>query len=62
MSYLLKRGRGSLRRVVHLCRYDQSGNRTMEPICGRSGGLRFDTTSNVPWGLPLCKWCRKVAR
>lgn len=53
MAYLMKRGRGSLRRVAHLCSYDRFGNPTHEPICGRTNGLRFDTTSNVPWGLPL---------
>ena len=63
MRYLLKRGRGSLRRVVHLCGHDQiSGEPTMQPICGRSNGLTFDATSNVLWGLPLCKRCRAAAR
>lgn len=58
MRYLYKRGRGALRRVVHLCRCDELGEPTMEPICGRGGGLLFDTTCNVPWGRRLCKRCR----
>lgn len=62
MTYLLKRGRGSLRRVVHLASFDQFGEPTMQPICGHSNGLVFDTTSNVPWGLPLCLRCRGAAK
>jgi hypothetical protein len=61
MRYLYQRGRGSKRRVMHLCRFDQFGNATMQPICGRVGGLNFDTTCNVPLGQPLCKRCRASA-
>ncbi len=60
MRYMYQRGRGSKRRVMHLCGYDQiSGEPTMQPICGRSAyGLRFDTTCNFPLGLRVCKRCR----
>lgn len=58
MTYLLKRGKGSSRRKAHLCTFDRLGNATMRPLCGRVG-LRFDLTSNVPWG-PLCKHCRAL--
>lgn len=61
MRYLYQRGSGSKRRVMHLCRFDQLGYSTMQPICGRSNGVRFDTTCNVPLGLPLCKRCRAGA-
>ena len=58
MSYLLKRGKGALRRVVHLTGFDpRTGESTMIPLCG-SRRLQYDTTSNVPWGLKVCKRCR----
>jgi hypothetical protein len=61
MTFLLKRGKGALRRVVHLTTFDHlTGELSMRPLCGRSP-LRFDMTSNVPWGRPLCKRCRKIA-
>lgn len=60
MTYLLKRGKGGRRRKAHLCAFDRFGSPTMRPICGRVG-LDFDTTSNVPWGRPLCKRCRSAA-
>lgn len=60
--YLFKRGKGVLRRVVHLTGFDpRTGEPTMRPLCGRSP-LTFDMTSNVPFGLPLCKRCRAVSR
>lgn len=60
MRYLYRRGQGAKRRVVHLAAFNYLGELTMEPICGRANGQRFDTTSNVPWGQPLCKRCRAV--
>lgn len=60
MTYLLKRGKGALRRKVHITLHDPiTGEPTMEPACG-DHRLDFDTTSNVPWGRPLCKRCRKA--
>lgn len=58
MRYLYQRGAGAQRRVMHLVRFDQVGNPSMDPICGRSNGVRFDTTCNVPLGRPLCKRCQ----
>jgi hypothetical protein len=61
--YLMRRGKGALRRVVHLTPYDPiTGNPTMEPLCGRSNGIVFNMTSNVPWGQPCCKRCLAAAR
>ena len=57
MAYLLKRGRNARRRVAHWSTHDRlTGAPTMRPLCGRDD-LRFDLTSNVPWGRPLCKRC-----
>lgn len=57
MRYLLKRGKGSRRRVAHLCGYDPvTGHPTMVPFCGQR--LDFNLTSNVPWGQRTCKRCR----
>lgn len=62
MRYLYQRGSGAKRRVMHLCGYDPTtGEPSMQPICGRSGGLQFNTTCNFPLGLPLCKRCRAVS-
>lgn len=61
MRYLYQRGQGAKHRVMHLCSFDKFGNPTMQPICGRSGGLRFDATCNLPLGLPVCKRCRESA-
>jgi hypothetical protein len=62
MRFLFKRGRGARRRVVHLCAFDaKTGEPTMQPLCGRDGGVVFDTTSNVPWAKPICKRCKEVA-
>lgn len=59
MRYLYQRGSGSRHRVMHLCGYDpRTGQPTMQPICGRTGGLQFDTTCNFPLGQPTCKRCR----
>lgn len=63
MRYLYQRAPGAKRRVVHLCGYDpRTGEPTMEPICGRTNGLHFNTTINVPLGQPLCKRCSWVMR
>jgi hypothetical protein len=59
MRYLMKRGKGALRRTVHLTPSDPFGNPTMEPLCGRHT-VDFNMTSNVPWGRPLCKRCRAL--
>lgn len=57
MRYLYRRGHGAKRRVMHLCGYDgRTGEPTMQPLCGIDYPL--DTTSNVPWGLAVCKRCR----
>lgn len=61
MRYLYQSGRGAKRRVMHLCGYDpRTGEPTMWPICGRSGGLDFNTTCNFPLGLKVCKRCREL--
>ena len=63
MTYLMRRGKGALRRVVHLTEHDRlTGQPTMEPLCGRTNGVEFNMTSNVPWGQPLCKRCRAIVR
>lgn len=54
MTYLLRRGPGSLRRKAHLAKYDVLG-RIVGAWCGRP----YNLTSNVPWG---CKTCRDCAR
>lgn len=59
MRYLYQRGSGADRRVMHLARFDQFGNLSMEPICGRHTA-QFNTTCNFPLGRPLCKWCRSA--
>ena len=58
MDYLLKRGRGSRRRKAHLAQYDRLGN-ISGSLCGRSPPGGFDLSSNVPWGRPSCKLCRR---
>lgn len=59
MTYLLRRGKGSLRRKAHLARYNQFGQ-IAGPWCHRTG---FNLTSNVPWGCKTCKDClRKMAQ
>lgn len=63
MTYLMRRGKGALRRVVHLTTHDpMTGQPTMQPVCGRPNGVTFNMTSNVPWGQPLCKRCRRAIR
>lgn len=63
MRYLYQRGPGSKRRVMHLTPYDpMTGEPTMVPACGRTGGLTFNTTCNFPLGLAVCKRCRTATR
>jgi heterodisulfide reductase subunit C len=52
-AFLLRRGKGSLRRKAHLAHYDQFGeiDRTW---CGRTD---WNLVSNVPWGCSTCKHC-----
>jgi hypothetical protein len=58
MTFLLRRGRGSLRRKVHIVTFDvRTGKPTMQALCGLD--YPFNMTSNVSWGLPLCKRCAK---
>lgn len=60
MRYLYRRGRGALRRVMHLTLIDPwTGRPTMMPVCGIN--QQFDTTTNVPWGRPICKRCARIA-
>lgn len=58
MTYLMKRGRGALRRVAHIAEFNPIGQATGRPICGDTR-LCYDLTSNVPWGLPTCKRCKQ---
>lgn len=60
MTFLLKRGRGAMRRVAHLSLHDAAtGQPTFRPLCGDKR-LRFDLTSNVPWGRPRCRRCMRA--
>jgi len=60
MVYLLRRGKGALRRKAHLCLHDpRTGQPDMKPLCGIN--QPFNMTSNVPWGCATCKNCRKAA-
>lgn len=56
-TFLLRRGKGSLRRVAHLAHFDPHGE-IDQSWCGRSD---FDLSSNVPWGQPICKNCLRRA-
>ena len=57
-TFLLRRGKGSLRRKAHLARYDEFGE-IAGAWCHRGG---FDVSSNVPWGCRQCKDClRRMA-
>lgn len=61
MTFLMRRGKGALRRVVHVTTHDpHTGKPTMRPVCGRDNGVVFNMTSNVPWGRPVCKRCWKA--
>jgi hypothetical protein len=55
MTYLIKRGRRARYRLAkaHLAHYNGFGQ-IDGAWCGRSG---FDLSSNVPWGLKMCKDC-----
>jgi hypothetical protein len=52
MTFLLRRGPGSMRRKAHLARYNQFGE-----ITGTWCGRPYDLVSNVPWGCQTCKHC-----
>jgi hypothetical protein len=61
MTYLLKRGKGSRKRVAHLAVHDRlTGAAMLVAVCGEDR-VAWDMTSNVPWGRPLCKRCRRSA-
>ncbi len=56
MRYAYKRGKGALRRKMHLCGYDQrTGEPTLQALCGTK--LALDTTCNLPLGQSTCKVC-----
>ena len=57
MAYLIRRGKKALYRQsrAHLAHYDPQG-RIDRAWCGRTN---FDLSSNVPWGLKVCKQCRQ---
>lgn len=59
MTFLIKRGKRALYRKAraHIARYDAHG-RIDGAWCDRRG---FDMSSNVPWGLAVCKDCRRRA-
>ncbi len=62
MRYLYNRGPGARRRVMHLTPYSPiTGEPTMLPACNDKR-LRFDTTSNFPFGQRVCKRCAAAAR
>lgn len=56
--YLYQRGKGASRRVMHLAEYDRFGN-VAGTLC-RVAGIRYNTSSNLPLGQPVCKKCRKA--
>jgi hypothetical protein len=59
-TYLIKRGKRAVQRIAkaHLARYDARGE-IAGPFCHRSG---FDVSSNVPWGLAICRDCLRKWR
>lgn len=58
-AFLIRRGKAAVRRrrKAHLAHYDAHGQ-IDRAWCGRT---EFDLTSNVPWGLGICKTCAKEA-
>jgi len=61
VRYIWQRGRGSDRRVMHLCGHDPTtGEPTLRALCGID--RQFDTSINPPFrlGRPLCKRCEKL--
>ena len=60
MAFLIKRGKPAIkkRRHAHLARYDAHG-RIAGAWCPAAG---FDMSSNVPWGLAVCKHCIRRSR
>jgi hypothetical protein len=60
VTYAYRRGPGSGKRVMHIALHDPlTGQPTTRTLCER-GGLRLNTTINVPLGRPICKWCLRV--
>jgi len=57
MTYLIRRGTAAVQRRAraHIARYDPHGQ-IAGAWCWRTG---FDMSSNVPWGLKVCKDCRR---
>ena len=57
MTYLLKRGS----RVAHIALHDpKTGAVTGAPLCRTK--IAFDLSSNVAFGRPVCKLCRRELR
>lgn len=52
--YLYNRGQGAKRRVMHVAAFDRFGN-VAGSWCNRSD---FNTSINLPLGLPVCKKCK----
>ena len=52
---------GAERRVMHIMRFTETGEKTFEALCGASG---FNRSINAPWGLgrPRCKRCLRKVR
>lgn len=60
MMFIYERGKGALRRKMHLCGYDpRTGDPTLVPLCGE-GRIKFNTSCNLPLGQKVCLRCRKV--
>jgi len=55
MRYIWEKGKP--RRVMHIQRFDRSGQASMSALCGID--LNFNRTINAPWGLgrKVCKKC-----
>jgi len=62
VTYAYRRGPGATSRVMHIAIHDpMTGEPTLRTLCDR-GLLRLNTTINVPFGQPVCKWCLRVAK
>lgn len=57
MTFVLRRGPGSLRRSAHYAKFDQFGN-----VVGAWCKRPVNMSSNVPWGQPRCKDCERLMR
>lgn len=57
--YLIKRGKRAVKReaVAHIARYNPHGQ-IQGAWCWRT---EFNLTSNVPWGLRVCRDCARRA-